>query len=171
MISRKASSHWPAEEHQPHCYLYMSSGISTFSTVLAKATRKMCTSFPNLTVPRAGTGCLFCWLVGQLNSYAEHCSAGGSQAFGIRFGGPLVDILPELAPHLGCSRRTSLVAFLEQGSHHRPFLEREIEALKQLSDPCQLGKEQNPKGSLAYSCCLPLSNAISVYVPPLCRQL
>lgn len=82
-----------------------------------------------------------------------------------------MDILPELVAQLGHSRRTSLVAFLEQGGHSIHFLERKIEALKQLSGPCQPGKEQNPKGPVAYSCCLPLSNAISVSIPPLCRQL
>lgn len=82
-----------------------------------------------------------------------------------------MDILPELAAQLGCSGTTSLVAFLEQGSHCRPFLEREIEAFKQFNGPCLTGKEQNPKGPLAYSCCLPVSNAISVSISPLCRQL
>lgn len=103
-------------------------------------------------------------LLGQLNSYAEHCSAWGDLSwlvFGVHFEGPLLDILSELVALLAAAGE-------EQRGHSRPLLERETEALKQPSGPCQPRKEQNPKVLVAYSSSLPLSKATSASISPLC---
>lgn len=88
--------------------------------------------------------------------------------FSVRFGGPLVDILPELVALLAASGSSCSLSGAE-GSQQTPSEEGNRGTQTAWWSLSTMG--QDPKVPVADSSSLPLSNATSASIPPICREL